>query len=335
MKNAPRHKEEHPFAQYIRILGKGRKGTRSLERDEAREAFGMILDGKVEPEQLGAFLMLLRVKEESPEELAGFVEATRTRIRPDSPIAVDLDWSSYAGKRRQLPWFVLSTLLLAENGYRVFMHGAQGHTIGRLYTEQVFRDLGLPVAENWEHATEALDTARLVYMPLSVLSPRLEHLIQLRPLLGLRSPVHSLARLLNPLDATAVVQGIFHPPYGPRHAHAAQALAYPHVSVIKGEGGEAERNPDTATTTWHVVDGEVSERTWPALFERRHVKPDGLEVSHLQKVWRGESEDEYGEGAVVSTAALAFVTLEPGLNEAQALTRARDLWQSRDKERLG
>ena len=69
--------DSHPFAQFVRILGRGKTGTRSLELDEAREAFGMILRGEVEDLQLGAFLMLLRVKEESPEELAGFVQASR------------------------------------------------------------------------------------------------------------------------------------------------------------------------------------------------------------------------------------------------------------------
>jgi len=64
---------EHPFAPYVRILGKGKTGSRSLDFDEARSAFTMILRGTVEPVQLGAFLMLLRVKEETPEELAGFV----------------------------------------------------------------------------------------------------------------------------------------------------------------------------------------------------------------------------------------------------------------------
>ncbi|MBR9883045.1 MAG: glycosyl transferase, partial [Oceanospirillales bacterium] len=47
--------QEHPFAQYVRILGKGKKGSRSLTRDEARDAMGMILDGGIRPEQLGAF----------------------------------------------------------------------------------------------------------------------------------------------------------------------------------------------------------------------------------------------------------------------------------------
>ena len=46
---------EHPFAQYIQILGKGKKGARSLTREEAETAFGMILRGEAEPMQIGAF----------------------------------------------------------------------------------------------------------------------------------------------------------------------------------------------------------------------------------------------------------------------------------------
>lgn len=62
----------------------------------------------VEPEQLGAFLMLLRIKEETPAEVAGFVRAAKRRFTlPEPKPVVDLDWSSYAGKRRQLPWFLL------------------------------------------------------------------------------------------------------------------------------------------------------------------------------------------------------------------------------------
>lgn len=77
--------EEHPFAPTIRILGKGKNGSRSLTIDEAYDAMTMILEDKVTAEQLGAFLMLLRVKEETPEEVAGFVRAIRdflNRIKP-------------------------------------------------------------------------------------------------------------------------------------------------------------------------------------------------------------------------------------------------------------
>ena len=68
---------EHRFAEYIRIIGKGKKGSRPLTQEEAYQAMKMILANEVEPIQLGAFLMLMRVKEETPEELAGFVLAAR------------------------------------------------------------------------------------------------------------------------------------------------------------------------------------------------------------------------------------------------------------------
>lgn len=81
---------EHPFASFVRILGKGQKGSRGLTQEEAYTAMGMMLDGKVEDTQLGAFLMLLRFKEETPEELAGFTLAVRERVTAPA-IAVDLD----------------------------------------------------------------------------------------------------------------------------------------------------------------------------------------------------------------------------------------------------
>lgn len=102
--NSSQSTTEHPFAQYIRILGKGKTGTRSLDQREAQQAFDMILRGKTEPLQLGAFLMLLRVKEESPEELAGFVLACRDNmLTPPEDLLANLDWSSYAGKSTNTP----------------------------------------------------------------------------------------------------------------------------------------------------------------------------------------------------------------------------------------
>src|SRR3546814_9600440 len=113
---------EHPFAAFVRILGKGKRGARDLTREEAREAMGMLLDGKVEDAQLGAFLMLLRHKEESPDELAGFTQAVRERVQAPT-IPVDIDWPTYAGNKRHLPWYMLADQCLAANGIRNILHG--------------------------------------------------------------------------------------------------------------------------------------------------------------------------------------------------------------------
>lgn len=330
---------EHPFAPYVRILGKGKRGSRSLNYDEARHAMSMILKGEVEDVQLGAFLMLLRVKEETPDELAGFVQAVRDQAQAPEGLTVDIDWSSYAGKRRHAPWFLFSILLLADQGLRVFIHGAEGHTPERIYLSEALEDFGFAPAKSWDDAVGQLNKQNFSYLPLSCFAENLAKMIDLRPVMGLRSPVHSLARLINPLDAPTVLQGIFHPPYAGMHQQAALLLRYPHTAVIRGEGGEIERNPDNALKVFRAHstgdgNGTLSEDSWPGLFERRHVKPDVVGTEPMRKLWRGEVEDTYGEAAVLSTAA--FALLESGQAESQeaAMDLAKALWNRRDKGRF-
>lgn len=326
---------EHPFAEFIKILGKGKKGARPLTQDEAYRAMQMILaDGQVEPIQLGAFLMLMRVKEETCEELAGFVAAARESFAFENKVAVDLDWSSYAGKRRHLPWFLLSTLLLAENGIKVFMHGAGGHTQGRLYTENVLRALGIDAAQSIAEAGQQIERTNFSYLSLEHICPKLYDMINLRPVMGLRSPVHTLVRLLNPFDATASIQGIFHPSYRQVHQKAALLLDQKHMAVLKGEGGETERNPDVECLVQSVHDGELSDEIWPALFERRHMKAEELEPQLLAQVWRGELDDEFGQAAVIGTAAIALKLLGKAEDQTQAEALAARFWAGRDRNRF-
>jgi anthranilate phosphoribosyltransferase len=331
---------EHPFAQYVRILGKGKNGSRPLTQEEAYEAFRLILADEVHPEQLGAFLMLMRVKEEEPEELAGFIRAVRETldIPADAP-EVHLDWSSYAGKRRQLPWFILSTLLLAQNGINIFMHGASGHTAGRIYTKEVLAALGIAPCTSLQESAERIRETGFAYLDLEYLSPKLHTIIELRPILGLRSPVHTIARLLNPFGAQYVMQGIFHPGYRPMHQEAAMLLKQPHLAVIKGDGGEIERDPDAPCLVQSVHDGVMSDEEWPAMFGRRHVKDDTLDIQRLKALWQdqgpGDSIDEYGTGAVIGTTAIALKMMGRAADIESAEAMARQMWEARVKEKFG
>ncbi|WP_236177111.1 glycosyl transferase family protein [Pseudomonas qingdaonensis] len=316
---------EHPFAQFVRILGKGKRGARGLTREEAREAMGMLLDGKVEQTQLGAFLMLLRHKEESPEELAGFTEAVRQRVQAP-PIAVDLDWPSYAGKKRHLPWFLLAAKCLAKNGVRILLHGGGAHTAGRLYTEQVLEQVQVPLCRDWASVASALDEHCIAFIPLQDWAPRLQHMIDLRNTLGLRSPIHSLARVLNPLGARCGLQSIFHPGYQAVHREASRLLGDTAI-VVKGDGGEIEINPDATSHLYGTAHGEDWDEEWPQLSAQRHVKPASLDLQHLLAVWRGEARDSYGELALVSSMALALRGL--GQTREDAFTQAQHWWDQR------
>lgn len=285
--------------------------------------------------QIGAFLMLLRVKEETGDELAGFVDACRSNMeQPPEGLAADLDWSSYAGKKHQHPWYLLSMRLLADAGYRIFVHGCDGHTAGRLYTEQAMSALGLPVAQNWQQVERQLQVDKLSYLPVRAFCAPLHQLIQLRPLLGLRSPVNTLTRMLNPLGAPASLQSIFHPAYGALHQQADLLLSQPRSMVFKGDSGEAEIKPQADTRLQLLSDGQLSEISLPRTLAEKVAPVSAPSVAPLRSLWRGETEDEYGLDALLGTTAAALLTLEPGTALSECQLKAQQLWQQRDRSRF-
>lgn len=328
---------QHPFSKFVAILGRGKTKQRHLTVEESREAMEMLLAGDTHPEQVGAFLMLLRLKEESPSEIAGFALGTKRRFDlPDDLPEVDLDWSSYAGKRVQLPYYILSALALVGAGYRVFMHGTEGHTPGRVYTREVLEHLGIPICGSFDEAANTIRDTGFAYVPLEVLSERLRDLINLRPILGLRSPVHSFTRMLNPFNAKASILGIFHRGFMDIHAGAAQLMNEPAMSVFRGDGGEAERRPNKPTQVWTTrgtADPEVE--TWPALLEDGHApKDDDMDFTRLAAIWAGTEESAYATGAITGTLAIALKTMGKAGDMETAQNLANEIWATRDKGRV-
>lgn len=329
MANSP-----HPFAQYIRILGRGKKGSRSLDFEEARQAMTMIVQGQVDPLQLGAFLMLLRFKEESAEELAGFARAVREAIAlPNTLPTIDLDWPSYAGKRQHHPWYLLSALALADSGCRVLMHGSGGHTAGRLYSEDALAQLGISANREWSQVNLSLRDNNFAFIPTGVFCPQLEYMLQLKPMLGLRSVANSLARLANPAGASASMISIFHPRYGAAQQQALSLLGQKNAAIFKGEGGEAERKPDASCDVLELSNGRMQNQKWPRLEHQRSAKVSP-NTRALLTLWRTDNGDSYGRQAVIGTLAIATRLLGKAAATEPAMELAESLWESRNRSRL-
>ena len=308
--------EEHPFAQYVRTLGRGPGRSRALTREEARTALAMVLREEADPYQIGAFLMLLRYRGEDPAEMAGLVEAARdVMVGPSGP--ADLDWPSYgAGRTRGVPWFLLAALALARAGHRVLMHGSNEFTRGTSVTSGL-EALGLPVCGNRAEAVRALDATGFAYLPLGVLCPGLDRLLRLRGLLGLRSPINTAARLLNPFGAAASLDGVFHPPYIALHLDTAALLGQRRLVVVKGGGGEAERNPAKAMAVhWMDAAAGRGEMALPAV-------RSAAGTEELVATWRGEA----GPGAAVAVATVALGLVALGVvGERDADGMAAQVW---------
>ncbi|MCR8546468.1 glycosyl transferase family protein [Salipiger sp. P9] len=308
---------------HVRTLGRGPGRSRSLTRDEAAEAMALMLSGKADPHAVGALLMLLRMKGETAEEIAGFAGAAQASL-PALPRPA-LDWPSYAaGRTRGLPWFLLSARLVAMAGHKVLMHGWNG-------ADRAIRDglpvAGIPVADTPDAAGMLLDTHGIAYLPLETLSPALFRLLGLRDVLHLRSCINTVCRMLNPGRAAVSVQGVFHPPYRLLQADAGQLLGLEALSVIKGGGGEFERHPAKTIAGFGLRGGDAWEGGYPALLpeETRRLDDGAEDMTLLAALWSGTLRDPFAEAVVLGTAALALDTLGSEAPEDEA----RALWEVR------
>jgi anthranilate phosphoribosyltransferase len=293
------------FATYVANLGRGPGRSRALTRDEAQDAMTLLLAGAVDPIQIGAFLMLLRYRGEDPEEITGLVLGAMPATRVDAARA-DLDWPSYgAGRTRTAPWFLLAALALADSGVRVLMHGTNEFTGGLTVSEALLR-LGRTPATGAGDASARLDRDCFAYLPVAALSPSLAHLLGLRRLLGLRSPLNTVARLLDPAGAPAGVDGVFHPPYIETHLAVAERLARPRLLVLKGGGGEVERNPrkPVAAHLWTAQAGREI-LSLPA-FWNADAAADEPDILAL---WRGDIRHAETEARIAATIELATLAL--------------------------
>ena len=68
------------ISAYIKEIGRGKDGARSLNREQAADLMGQVLDGQVSDLEIGAFCLAMRIKGETPEEMAGFLDATQQRL---------------------------------------------------------------------------------------------------------------------------------------------------------------------------------------------------------------------------------------------------------------
>lgn len=322
------------FSEYIKLIGRGRNSGGTLSTEQANEAMTMLLNNKVLPEQLGAFLMLLRVREETPEELTGFVQACRQKLMPNAfETKVDIDIACYAGKRRQLPWFLLAAACLVNAGKKVFIHGTQEAESKRLYVTNMIHELGLTPADSLADINQSLASQGVAYADIEVFHPSLYDLLQLRAVLGLRSCANTLARLLNPSGATYSIQGVHHRHVDIKHSKVNEAFLTQTSLVFRGDGGDPEIKPLDPTQLFITRNGSSEQVTINQEESSWAMKQDLTDTQALLDLWQHDLQPDYGYKAVLSTLTAYLMTCE-SLTVSAAQTRASELWQARHRQSL-
>ncbi len=221
------------IGQYLREIGRGKEGARSLTRVQAADLFGQVLDGTVSDLEVGAFCIAMRVKGETPQEMAGFLDATHARLQrvpAQQPVVV---LPSYNGARKLPGLLPLLALLLAREGVPVLVHGTPTES-ARVYTSDVLSALGVQA----QNAIESIAPGEVQFVPTAVLSPGLQRLLEVRRVVGLRNPAHSLVKLMNPVAGPAlIVSSYTHPEYAQSMAQTFE-LMQAHALLLRGTEGE-------------------------------------------------------------------------------------------------
>ena len=208
--------EPFPAARFIKEIGRGKNGARSMTRMDACALYRAMLEGRVSDLELGGILLSMRIKGESVDEIAGFLDAAEASFVPlaapageYAPIIIP----SYNGARKMANLTALLALLLARAGAPVLVHGVTNDP-GRITTAEVLAALGVPASADHAQAEAAMARGEVAFLSVEALAPRLAHMLSLRRVLGVRNSTHTLVKIMQPFAGPALrLVSYTHPEY--------------------------------------------------------------------------------------------------------------------------
>jgi anthranilate phosphoribosyltransferase len=232
-----------------------------LSRDEAREAMNTIMSGEATPAQIGGFLVALRLKGETADEIAGCAEAMRAHVLPVRPRRDDLvDTAGTGGDGGRT--FNISTaaaLVAAAAGAGVAKHGNRAVSSAS-GSADVLEALGFSLELPPDRIAQSIDELGFGFLFAPTHHPAMKHAAPVRKELAARTVFNVLGPLTNPAGARAQVVGVYSPDLVRTLAEVLAALGARRAFVVHGAGGIDELSPAGPNLVYEVVDGGVRER---------------------------------------------------------------------------
>jgi anthranilate phosphoribosyltransferase len=237
------------FRAVLKTVGTGPRGSRSLTFDEARAATAAVLAGEVSAAQTGAFLIAMRIKGETPAELAGIAQALRDVARsaapepppPGRPIVACA--GAYDGMLESPHLSLAAAVLAAAAGARVVVHcGARIGPKRGTTPADVLAALGGPSRPAPSQSLTMLDRSGVALVHAGAALPGWDALATIRDEIGLRGPLHTAEKLVDHLGATRFIVGHTHSSYRERILGALTLLGGRRAIAVRGmEGSDVLR----------------------------------------------------------------------------------------------
>ncbi|MBU0582687.1 MAG: anthranilate phosphoribosyltransferase [Alphaproteobacteria bacterium] len=250
-------------------------GGEPLSFEESRDAFDIIMSGEATPGQIGGFLMALRVRGETVEEISGAVATMRAKMLPVAAPAGAIDIVGTGGDgSHSLNISTAAAFVIAGAGVPVAKHGNRGLS-SQTGAADVLTGLGVKLELEPKAIARCIAEAGIGFMFAPSHHPAMRHVGPTRVELGTRTIFNLLGPLSNPAGVTRQMVGVFSPEWIEPVAGALKALGAERAWVAHGDGYD-EITATGETRVAELRDGEISTFTLtPEQFGlKRHSKDD-------------------------------------------------------------
>ena len=315
---------------------------RALSEAEAADVMRDIMSGEATPAQIGAFLVALRTKGETVDEITGMARVMRERALavPTAGLAGLVDTCGTGGDASGT--FNVSTaaaFVVAGAGGRVAKHGNRAMT-SACGSADVLEALGVKIDLNPEQVAQCIRDVGFGFMFAQTFHPAMKHVAGPRREIGIRTVFNILGPLTNPAGAAHQLLGVARPELAPLLAEALGRLGVRHALVVHGHGGLDELSLSGPSTVHELRDGALREynispkEVGLAEAPNEAVRGGSPEenAAALRAVLDGDTGPLRDITLLNAAAALVAADLAPDLKEGVRLAaRAVDSGAARDK----
>jgi anthranilate phosphoribosyltransferase len=235
---------------------------RDLTRDQTREVMSEIMAGEATPAQIGGFLVGLRAKGETADEIAGCAEAMRAHVLAVRPRRDDLvDTAGTGGDgAHTINISTAAALVAAAAGAAVAKHGNRAVS-SACGSADVLEALGFALEQEPDRIARSIDELGFGFLFAPSHHPAMRHAAPVRKELATRTVFNVLGPLTNPAGARAQVVGVYSPELVRTIAEVLATLGARRAFVVHGAGGIDELSPVGPNLIAEVVEGTVREWT--------------------------------------------------------------------------
>ncbi|MEH7012497.1 anthranilate phosphoribosyltransferase [Neobacillus niacini] len=264
--------------QWLKEVARGKRGSKDLDYEQTKEVARSIISGTATDAQIAAYLIALRMKTESPEELLAFVHAFQDESKKlESSNQPIIDLASPYNGRKTFAGSIPTAILMAEYGLPVFLHGSD--SLPPKYgtaIKEILLQLGVSVSQSAHGLAKTMGEAGIAFASTEEFCNSLGKLRKIRKELGVRTLFNTVEKLLNLANAESLMLGAYHRTAINKIAPIFKGLSYKNVYVVQGMEGSEDLPVHRNSFIFKITDNEM---------ESFIVKPEeyGLLIPELDK----------------------------------------------------